>query len=73
MTTKIRTVAETLRDCIERSQSIYIVAKEAGVDYGTLHRFVHRDRDLRLSVAQRLVDYFGLELRPRVAQRRKRK
>jgi DNA-binding phage protein len=65
------TMAETLREMITGSRSLYIVAKEAKVSYSALHRFVHDDnRHPRLDFVQRLVDYFGLELRPKATQRR---
>jgi len=67
----LRTIEETLRQTIEKSgASLYAVAKGSGVDYGTLHRFVNKGRNLQLNVVQRLCDYFGLEL---VNKRGKRK
>ncbi len=69
-----RTMAETLREHIANSRSLYIVAKEAEVSYSALHRFVHdQNRHPRLDFVQRLVDYFGLELRPKAKQRRTKK
>jgi hypothetical protein len=39
------------------------IAREAGVVQPVLHRFVKSERDLILRTADKLVAYFGLELR----------
>jgi transcriptional regulator with XRE-family HTH domain len=57
-------LAATLRDTAERSGlSVYQIAKESGVDQSTLNKFLNGDRDnLRLDVADRLFQYFGLRV-----------
>ena len=66
-----KTLADTLREKSLEARSLYIVAKDAGVSYAALHRFVNdHDRQPRLEFVQCLCDYFGLELRPKTKQRR---
>ena len=57
-------LAAILRDVAERSGlSVYQIAKESGVDQSTLNKFINGDRDnLRLDVADRLFNYFGLRV-----------
>jgi transcriptional regulator with XRE-family HTH domain len=57
------TVSEVLRAAIERSGlSLYRVAKNAGVGYTTLHRFMHRERSLSMEALDKLCASLGLEL-----------
>ena len=43
------------------------IAKEAGVDYYALARFLDEDRDIRLSTLEKLAEYFGMRFtRPRI-------
>ena len=59
-------MADALRRAVrETGLSVNAVAKAAGVPQPVLHRFMTGERDLTLSTAQRLVDYFRLELRPK--------
>ena len=57
-------LAAIIRDAAERSgQSVYRIAKKSGVDQSTLNKFLNGDRDnLRLDVADRLFNYFGLRV-----------
>ena len=48
-----------------RKETRYRTAKGAGVDYGTLCRFLDRGADVRLATVEALADYLGLELKPR--------
>ena len=60
------TMAEVLRKAVrEPGLSVNAVAKAAGIAQPVLHRFVTGERDLTLDTAQKLADYFGLELRTR--------
>ena len=60
------TVSEVLRTEIERSGlSLYRVAKNSGVGYTTLHRFMHRERTLSMEALDKLCDSMGLELQPK--------
>jgi len=68
------TIDKTLKRCIaESGESLYRIAKDAGIDYATVHRFANENRDARLSVIQRLADYFDLELCPRVKRRKSKR
>lgn len=62
-------LAAALREAADRSgESVYRIAKNAGVDQSTLNKFLNGDRDnLTLAVADRLFKYFGLRIvcRPR--------
>jgi len=59
-----QTMADVLRRAIRESgKTINAVATAAGVPQPVLHRFLAGERDLTLRSAQKLVDYFGLELR----------
>ena len=57
-------LAAILRDAARESGfSVYQIAKESGVDQSTLNKFLNGDRDnLRLDVADRLFQYFGLRV-----------
>ena len=60
------TMAEQLRKAIQDSgKTVNAIAVESGIPQPVLHRFASGDRDLKLATAQKLVEYFGLELRPR--------
>jgi plasmid maintenance system antidote protein VapI len=62
---KEATVSEALRTAIERrGLSLYRVAKNAGVGYTTLHRFIHRERSLSMEALDKLCASMGLELQP---------
>jgi plasmid maintenance system antidote protein VapI len=60
------TMPDVLRRAVRESgRSVNAVAKAAGVAQPVLYRFMTGERDLTLDTAQRLADYFGLELRAR--------
>jgi plasmid maintenance system antidote protein VapI len=64
--TRRLTIADRLRQAVRASgQTVNAVAVGAGVPQPVLFRFVSGERDLTLRTAQKLADYFGLELRPR--------
>ena len=55
-----RTVAEA----VGRGRTNYLaLEKETGVQRASIRRFVNGERTLRLDVADKLADFFGLELR----------
>jgi DNA-binding Xre family transcriptional regulator len=57
-------MSATLRQAIEDSgQSLYRVAKDAGIGYATLHRFMTGKRAIALANLDKLCAYLGLELR----------
>lgn len=66
-------ISDQLREAIERSpETYYRIAKDAGIGWATLTRFVSGERpDIRIQTVDRLCDYFGLELRPKRKARRK--
>ena len=61
------TMGETLRQAVRDSgQTLYRVAKDSGVPYATLYRFMSGERDIYLETADKLRAYLGLQLaRPR--------
>lgn len=59
-------MADRLRKAIQASKkTVNAIAVESEIPQPVLHRFVAGERDLTLTTAQKLADYFGLELRPR--------
>jgi len=57
--------SESLRQAIDRSGlTMYRIAKDAGLDFSTLSRFCHGERDLKLESADKLAEYFNLEVTP---------
>lgn len=57
-------VSDTLRKAIKDSGlSLYRVAKDAGIGYASLHRFMNGERAVSLDVCDRLCESLGLELR----------
>jgi plasmid maintenance system antidote protein VapI len=60
---QVVTVSEVLRTAIGKSGlTLYRVAKNAGVGYTTLHRFMHRERALSMDALDKLCVSMGLEL-----------
>lgn len=58
-------MAERLRKAIEDCDStVNAIAVEAEIPQPVLYRFVSGERDLTLATAQKLAEYFRLELRP---------
>jgi DNA-binding Xre family transcriptional regulator len=46
--------------------TLYRIAKDAGVDWGTLQRFLDGSRaDIRISTVDKLCECLGLELQPK--------
>jgi hypothetical protein len=63
---KKKTVSETLRKVIQDSGlSLYAVAKDAGIGYAMIHRFMAGERGLAQGTIDILCEHFGLELRKR--------
>ena len=57
------TMADMLRKTIEASGlSLYRVAKDAGISYPTLHRFMSGERSISLDAFERLCGRMGLAL-----------
>lgn len=56
-------IEKTLKMMIANSgKNLSEIAKEATVDYGTLHRFVNEGRKVQITFLEKLSDYFGLQL-----------
>jgi plasmid maintenance system antidote protein VapI len=67
---KTTPITSLLRQTIAESRIPYLtLAKATGVQRASIQRFVDGRQSIRLDVADRLADYFGLEL----AKRRRRK
>ncbi len=61
-----------LREAIRSYGSVYAVARDSGVSQSALQRFVTEERDIYLETADRLADFFDLELKPRTQRRKGR-
>ena len=60
---KERTVSETLREEVRScGQTLYRVAKDSGVAYATLHRFMAGKRTIGSPAIDKLCAYLGLRL-----------
>lgn len=69
-----KSLSDQLKAAAEASgESWYRIAKDSGIDYGTLHRFLSGERDVRLETANRLAAYLGLELRPKAKPKKRAK
>ncbi len=63
MDKSVNTVADQLRDAIrDCGESVYAVAKGAGVDASVLGRFVRGERGINLGTAAKVCTYLGLTL-----------
>ncbi|MCH7728157.1 MAG: helix-turn-helix domain-containing protein [Planctomycetes bacterium] len=64
---------EALRNEIDGSGlTLYRIAKDAGLSYSVLSRFYHGERSLTLESADKLAEYFGLEVKPKAKGKRKK-
>ena len=69
--TKSKTIRVTLLEAIEASgESLYRIAKETEMPYSRIHDFVNGKGSVSLENAEKLCEYFGLELRPRESKGR---
>jgi hypothetical protein len=60
------TIAKTLRTAITDSgENLAAIGRAAGIPQPVLWRFVAGERDLTLRTADRLLEYFNLEIRPK--------
>lgn len=59
-------MADRLRKAVRDSKkTVNAIAVESKISQPILYRFMAGERDLKLRTAQKLADYFGLELGPR--------
>lgn len=65
-------LSESLRKAVLTSkQTRYAIAVGSGVDHAVLRRFMRGERDIKLTTAEHLAEYLGLELTPEKATTRK--
>ncbi len=60
--TSRETIADLLRRKIRERDSVAEVARGTGIAQPVLHRFVHGERDLTLRTADKLLQFFDLEI-----------
>lgn len=65
----MKKISAALREAVERRianghDTKYSLAKNAGVKYSVLFRWLEGNRDIRASTIDALAEYLGLELRP---------
>ena len=65
---KKKNMTDVLKQCLSEVP-LYSVEKETGVQRASLLRFVRGDQSIRLDIADRLAEHFGIE----VTRKRKRK
>jgi ribosome-binding protein aMBF1 (putative translation factor) len=59
----VMSIDQQLREAIDKSGlTRYRIAKDAGVEYDVLRRYLDDGRDLRLSNVEKLAAYFGMKL-----------
>ena len=63
-------MTELLRDALAEAESLYAVSKQTGVCKASLIRFLRGSQSLRLDIADRLAEHFGLEVVKRKGKRR---
>ena len=64
-TAKRETIADLLRRMILERETVAEVVRGSGIAQPVLHRFIHGERDLTLRTADKLLQYFELEIRPK--------
>ena len=61
----MKTISAVLRDAVAGSDlSLQRLSDLTGVERASLSRFVRAERSLRLDMADRLANFFGLQLQP---------
>jgi transcriptional regulator with XRE-family HTH domain len=59
-------LSERLRKAVLSSKKTrYAIAVGSGVDHAVLRRFMRGERDIKLTTAEHLAEYLGLELGPK--------
>ncbi|MGE0537939.1 MAG: helix-turn-helix domain-containing protein [Pirellulales bacterium] len=62
----VKTFSEELREAVRNaSVSRYQISKATGISEANLSRLVHGTGGLRLETLDKLIDYLGMELRPK--------
>ena len=65
-----KSLTQLLQESLADAESLRAVARETGLDVAQLSRFKSGQRTLRLDIAERLAEYFGIESR-RINRRRR--
>ena len=67
-------LGETIREAFEASgMNRLALSRQSEVPYASVHGFVARNRTMTLTLASRLCEVLGLELRPVAKSRKRRK
>lgn len=67
-------LTDALRKAIEDADvTLYRIAKDAGLDFSAVSRFYHGERSLTLDSADKLAEYFQMELKPKGKAKRQGK
>jgi transcriptional regulator with XRE-family HTH domain len=62
--TRRQVITKAIRKAVRDSgQSLYQISMETGLNHDALSRFMRRKTSMRLDLADRLADYFGIECR----------
>jgi hypothetical protein len=67
-------ISDQLRAEIQAQDvTLYRIAKDSDVDWGTLQRFLDGTRpNIHIETVEKLCEYFGLELQPKKISRKKK-
>lgn len=60
---KPKSMTKLLQEALAKADSVRAVAKATGLKHPSLIRFMRGDQSLRLDLADKLADYFGIECR----------
>jgi transcriptional regulator with XRE-family HTH domain len=67
----MKSISDTLRQAVKDSGlTVYRICKDTGLIQDSLRRFMRGETSLRLDLADKLAEYFGIECRP--ARRKER-
>ena len=66
------TLTEQLREMIQDYGTVYAVARDSGINQAVLQRFVTGERDMYLSTADKLAEFFEVRLtKPKRAKQKR--
>jgi plasmid maintenance system antidote protein VapI len=69
----VAVLTDTLRKAIDEADvTLYRLAKDAGLDFSAVSRFYHGERSLTLESADKLAEYFNLEVKQKGKSRGKK-
>jgi plasmid maintenance system antidote protein VapI len=58
-----KTMTELLRQALREAESLNAIQKATGVKRQSMAKFMREEQTMRLDLAERLAEYFGLECR----------